>query len=177
MDDTERKQIKPQLLKCAKENENNGTFTGHVIVSSVCRAAVERIEELEKENEELRNNGFTVSAMTEQQLKVALEKGEQLEKENAELKGLKDVATLIRANNDTVITLMQLNNKLVSKSQQITKAEEKIVALQKELEERKRYEEKLLRESFRAPQDEPPSDAEDDYPADYYDGDEYSEGL
>ena len=54
MDDTERKQIKPQLLKCAKENENKGTFTGYVIVSSVCRAAVERIEELEKENEQLR---------------------------------------------------------------------------------------------------------------------------
>jgi hypothetical protein len=46
----------------------------------------------------------------------------ELEKENAELKGLKDVATLIRANNDTVITLMQLNNMLVSKSQQLTKA-------------------------------------------------------
>ena len=46
----------------------------------------------------------------------------KLEKENAELKGLKDVATLIRANNDTVVTLMQLNNKLVSKSQQLTKA-------------------------------------------------------
>ena len=54
MDDTERKQIKPALLKCAKENENKGTFTGYVIVSSVCRAAVERIEELEKENEQLR---------------------------------------------------------------------------------------------------------------------------
>ena len=49
---------------------------------------------------------------------------EKLEKENAELKGLKDVATLIRANNDTVVTLMQLNNKLVSKSQQLTKAKE-----------------------------------------------------
>ena len=47
-----------------------------------------------------------------------------LEKENAELKGLKDVATLIRANNDTVTTLMQLNNMLVSKSQQLTKAKE-----------------------------------------------------
>lgn len=49
MDETERKQIKPQLLKCAKENENKVTFTGYVIVSSVCRAAVERIEELELE--------------------------------------------------------------------------------------------------------------------------------
>jgi len=45
-----------------------------------------------------------------------------LEKENAELKGLKDVATLIRANNDTGITLMQLNNMLVSKSQQLAQA-------------------------------------------------------
>ena len=47
-----------------------------------------------------------------------------LQKENEELKSLKDVATLIRANNDTVITLMQLNNMLVSKSQQLTKAKE-----------------------------------------------------
>ena len=46
----------------------------------------------------------------------------ELEKENAELKGLKDVATLIRANNDTVVTLMQLNNMLVGKNQQFTKA-------------------------------------------------------
>lgn len=46
----------------------------------------------------------------------------ELEEKNAELKGLKDVATLIRANNDTVTTLMQLNNMLVSKSQQLTKA-------------------------------------------------------
>ena len=46
----------------------------------------------------------------------------ELEKENAELKGIKDIATLIRANNDTVITLMQLNNMLVSKNQQLTKA-------------------------------------------------------
>ena len=47
---------------------------------------------------------------------------EELEKENAELKGLKDIATLIRANNDTVITLMQLNNILVCKNQQLAKA-------------------------------------------------------
>lgn len=49
---------------------------------------------------------------------------EELEKENAELKGIKDIATLIRANNDTVITLMQLNNMLVSKNQQLAKAKE-----------------------------------------------------
>ena len=48
----------------------------------------------------------------------------ELEKENAELKGIKDIATLIRANNDTVITLMQLNNILVNKNQQLTKAKE-----------------------------------------------------
>ena len=54
---------------------------------------------------------------------------EELEKENAELKNLKDVATLIKANNDTVITLMQLNNKLVSKSQQLTKAKELLKTL------------------------------------------------
>lgn len=54
---------------------------------------------------------------------------EKLEKENAELKNLKDVATLIKANNDTVITLMQLNNKLVSKSQQLTKAKELLKTL------------------------------------------------
>ena len=48
----------------------------------------------------------------------------ELQEEVAELKGIKDVATLIRANNDTVVTLMQLNNKLVSKSQQLTKAKE-----------------------------------------------------
>lgn len=54
----------------------------------------------------------------------ANDKISDLEKENAELKGLKDVATLIRANNDTVTTLMQLNNMLVSKNQQLTKAKE-----------------------------------------------------
>ena len=54
---------------------------------------------------------------------------EELEKENTELKNLKDVETLIKANNDTVITLMQLNNKLVSKSQQLTKAKEIILKI------------------------------------------------
>lgn len=51
------------------------------------------------------------------------------QKQNAELKGIKDIATLIRANNDTVITLMQLNNKLVSKNQQLKKAKEIIIKL------------------------------------------------
>ena len=75
-----------------EEKENKFTLTGHIVVSSLCKSAVERIEELEKEN--------------------------------AELKGIKDIATLIRANNNTVITLMQLNNMLVSKNQQLNKAKE-----------------------------------------------------
>ena len=54
----------------------------------------------------------------------------ELEKENAELKGIKDIETLIRANNDTVITLMQLNNMLVN--QQLTKAK-KLIKRQKNL--------------------------------------------
>ena len=48
MSETERNQIKGALLKCAEENENKPTFTGCVVVSSVCRSAVERIEELEE---------------------------------------------------------------------------------------------------------------------------------
>ena len=72
-----------------------------------------RIAELEKENADLK----------EEINKIAFVRG-NLEEENAELKGLKDVATLIRANNDTVTTLMQLNNMLVSKNQQLTKAKD-----------------------------------------------------
>ena len=56
MTESERNQIKPQLLKCARENENKSTFTGYVIVSAVCKAAVERIEELEQENTQLCTN-------------------------------------------------------------------------------------------------------------------------
>lgn len=55
MTETERSQIKGALLKCAEENENKFTLTGHIVVSSLCKSAVERIAELEKENAELRN--------------------------------------------------------------------------------------------------------------------------
>ena len=55
MTETERNQIKGALLKCAEENENKLTLTGHIVVSSLCKSAVERIEELEKENAELKN--------------------------------------------------------------------------------------------------------------------------
>ena len=61
----------------------------------------------------------TSKAIMEMRSRIA-----ELEKENAELKGIKEIATLIRANNDTVTTLMQLNNMLVSKNQQLAKAKE-----------------------------------------------------
>lgn len=47
MEERQRHQIKGALLKCAEENEGKETYTGYVVVSSVCRSAVERIEELE----------------------------------------------------------------------------------------------------------------------------------
>ena len=54
MTETERNQIKSALLKCAEENENKFTLTGHIVVSSLCKSAVERIAELEKENAEMK---------------------------------------------------------------------------------------------------------------------------
>ena len=54
MTETERNQIKDALFKCAEENENRYTFTGHIVVSSLCKSAVERIAELEKEISELK---------------------------------------------------------------------------------------------------------------------------
>ena len=84
-----------------------------------------KIEELEKENEELRNNGFTVSAMTEQQLKVAIEKGEQLEKENAELK--KANQTLATMKNDMWVELEKKRAEsqgITNRLHQLTKAKE-----------------------------------------------------
>lgn len=83
-------------------------------------------EQIEKMKEEHKQNelGLVISNSS---ARVELnEKVEQLEKENAELKGLKDVVTLIRANNDTIVTLMQLNNKLVSKNQQLAIAKDLI---------------------------------------------------
>ena len=55
MTETERNQIKGALLKCAEENENKFTLTGHIVVSILCKSAVERIEELEKENAQLKS--------------------------------------------------------------------------------------------------------------------------
>ena len=47
MEERQRHQIKRALLKCAEENKEKGTYTGYVVVSSVCKSAIERIEELE----------------------------------------------------------------------------------------------------------------------------------
>ena len=92
------------------------------------------IQELEKEIAELdcqknRNKAcYSCASATERCFKNEIgcpcEKYKSYKDENAELKGIKDIATLIRANNNTVITLMQLNNMLVSKNQQLNKAKE-----------------------------------------------------
>ena len=36
------------LRKCAKEHENDRTFTGHIIVSYLCRDTANLLEELDK---------------------------------------------------------------------------------------------------------------------------------
>lgn len=144
MTEEQRAEIKKALIKCAEENEGKNTFTGYVIVSSVCKAGAERIAELEQKLEQtekdLADYQFNYPTIKElQKENTELKKDNEgyekdnarlvqqyndLQKENAELKGLKDVATLISANNDTVVTLMQLNNMLVGKNQQLTKAKE-----------------------------------------------------
>jgi DNA-directed RNA polymerase subunit RPC12/RpoP len=37
------------LRKCAKEHENDSTFTGHIIVADLCRDTANLLEELEQE--------------------------------------------------------------------------------------------------------------------------------
>lgn len=96
MTETERNQIKGALLKCAEENENKPTFTGNIVVSSICKSAVERIEELEKENAELtcqmKRNTFCYSCKnaTERcyrnEIGCPCEKYKSYKDENAELK-------------------------------------------------------------------------------------------
>ena len=91
-----------------------------------------QIAELEKENAELdcqmNRNKFCYSCTNatdrcfRNEIGCPCEKYKSYKDENTELKGIKEIATLIRANNDTVITLMQLNNMLVSKNQQLAKA-------------------------------------------------------
>ena len=55
MDDLQRRQIKGALLRCAKENEHKVTPTFNVVVSSVCKSAVERITELENALKKIAN--------------------------------------------------------------------------------------------------------------------------
>lgn len=51
-----------------------------------------------------------------------IETGEREQKEQIKkLQSVKEVATLIKANNSTLVTLMELNNKLVSANQLIKK--------------------------------------------------------
>lgn len=54
MTDKERREIKEALLQCAKENENRNYATSHIVVSSICRSAKERIEELEWQVEKMK---------------------------------------------------------------------------------------------------------------------------
>lgn len=99
MKETERNQIKGALLKCAEENENQFTLTGHIVISSLCKSAVERIAELEKENAELKAFKQDCIKLTEDNVVMTKQRGEtviqltkakelidKLEKENAELK-------------------------------------------------------------------------------------------
>lgn len=53
MTDRQRREIKDALLQCAKENENRNYATFHIVVSSICRSAKERIEELEQQVEKM----------------------------------------------------------------------------------------------------------------------------
>lgn len=47
-------ELKQGLLKCANENKNRTYRIGQVIISSVCKDAKNTIEELEKENVQLK---------------------------------------------------------------------------------------------------------------------------
>lgn len=49
--DFTNEQLLKALEKCIKENEGRTYATGHVVVSSLCRAALERIEELVGQND------------------------------------------------------------------------------------------------------------------------------
>ena len=45
---TDYKKYINALRKCAKEHDNDMTFTGHIIVSDLCRDTANLLEELEK---------------------------------------------------------------------------------------------------------------------------------
>ena len=43
------------LRKCAKEHENDTTFTGHIIVTDLCRDTAKLLEELEQESKKCKD--------------------------------------------------------------------------------------------------------------------------
>ena len=54
-------ELKQGLLKCANENEDRTYLTGQVIISSICKDAKDTVEELEKENEQLRQENKSLA--------------------------------------------------------------------------------------------------------------------
>ena len=138
MTETERNQIKCALLKCAKENENKFTLTGHIVVSSLCRSAVERIEELEKENAELKekisvllsckncseNKGgwICVKEYENKCLAQKIEYIKELKKENAQLK--KQQFSLRNERNTFLAQNEQYEKDLINFNENLTKAKE-----------------------------------------------------
>lgn len=104
MTETERNQIKGALLKCAEENENKSTLTGHIVVSSLCKSAVERIAELEKENAELKQ-AKTIAQLNLDNNKLVIE-NERLHKENIALKEIKEL--LCRTNKEQSVAILEL---------------------------------------------------------------------
>lgn len=88
------------------------------------RGVIEMTKDEMKDEMKCRISMALKDSVLQQGFEIICKNLTELEKENAELKGIKDIATLIRANNETVITLMQLNNMLVSKNQQLAKAKE-----------------------------------------------------
>ena len=115
MTETERNQIKGALLKCAEENENKFTLTSHIVVSSLCKSAVERIEELEKENAELKEKLEIEQNARGDWFGKAVTKDNQLTKAK---EIIKDYMTIVKGSHTTVcgvpeenrtINVLQLN--------------------------------------------------------------------
>ena len=85
-----------------------------------CREYAEKLEKLEEEIEDLKE---AKARMTQKSYDVQVENN-KLKKRIKELESIKDVADLLRLNNDTVITMVHLNNKLASATQRLEKLEE-----------------------------------------------------
>ena len=109
MTEIERNQIKGALLKCAKENENKPTFTGHIVVSSLCKSALERIEELEKENAELKAFKQDCIKLTEDNVVMAKQRGETVIQLTKAKEIIKDYMTIVKGNHTTVCGVPEEN--------------------------------------------------------------------